>query len=214
MKYNPDNAVLEFISTLAAFIGLNVLFLVTCLPVFTIGPAFTALYTVTLREARGENGYYYSTYLKAFRKSFSQAAPICIVQIVLAMIFLFNVVFWGEQHTFMGTAILFVLALLLMLLLFSFFYVYPLLARFQNTVRQTVKNSVLIALSNPKATAGLLAILVVTTALCFAVPQAKIFMVLLGFSFLAYCNSLLFVRVFEKYEEPAEQEVLQAPEME
>lgn len=54
MKFNPDSPFFQFMNSLAAFIGLNVIFLITCLPIFTIGPALTALYTVTLKEARKE----------------------------------------------------------------------------------------------------------------------------------------------------------------
>ena len=66
MKFNPDSPFFQFMNSLAAFIGLNVIFLITCLPIFTIGPALTALYTVTLKEARKEGGYIFSTYFKAF----------------------------------------------------------------------------------------------------------------------------------------------------
>ena len=51
MKFNPDSPFFQFMNSLAAFIGLNLIFLITCLPIFTIGPALTALYTVTMKEA-------------------------------------------------------------------------------------------------------------------------------------------------------------------
>ena len=75
MRFRYDSPVFEFLNTLASFIGLNVLFLITCLPVFTIGPALTALYTVTMQEARKEYGYIFSTYLKTFKSSFRSFLP-------------------------------------------------------------------------------------------------------------------------------------------
>ena len=204
MKFNPDSPCFEFMNTLAAFIGLNVLFLITCLPIVTIGPALSALYTVTLKEARKEQGYIFSTYLKAFKKNFPQSAAAFLIQLVLAFIFVFNAVFWGEQNTVSGNICMFLMTLLLVVLAFSFLYTFPLLARFQNSLKQTLKNSVAIAVTHPKTTLGLLAIQAVFIIACIAVPQAKIFMVLLGFAFDAYCNSLLLTRLFSLYEDDQE----------
>lgn len=117
MKFNPEGPFFEFMNTLAAFIGLNVIFLITCLPVFTIGPSLTALYTVTLKESRKEGGYIFSTYFKAFKKNFPQSAAAFLIQLALGFIFLFNIVFWGKQNTVLGNAVLLVITLLVILLL-------------------------------------------------------------------------------------------------
>lgn len=204
MKFNPDSPFFEFMNTLAVFIGLNVLFLITCLPVITIGPALSALYTVTLKEARKEQGYIFSTYLKAFKRNFPQSVAAFLIQLVLAFVFVFNAIFWGEQNTVPGNICMFLMTLLLVVLAFSFLYTFPLLARFQNSLKQTLKNSVAIAVTNPKITLGLLAIQAVFIIACIAVPQAKIFMALLGFAFDAYCNSLLLTRLFSLYEDDQE----------
>lgn len=100
MKFNPDSPFFEFMNTLAAFIGLNVLFLITCLPVITIGPALSALYTVTLKEARKEQGYIFSTYLKAFKRNFPQSVAAFLIQLVLAFVFVFNAIFWANRILF------------------------------------------------------------------------------------------------------------------
>ena len=64
------NPVLDFINTLCNFIVLNLIFLITCIPVFTIGAALSSLYCVTMKEARGEYGYLVRTYLQEFKKNF------------------------------------------------------------------------------------------------------------------------------------------------
>lgn len=124
-----------------------------------------------------------------------------LIQLVLAFVFVFNAIFWGEQNTVPGNICMFLMTLLLVVLAFSFLYTFPLLARFQNSLKQTLKNSVGIAVTNPKITLGLLAIQAVFIIACIAVPQAKIFMALLGFAFDAYCNSLLLTRLFSLYED-------------
>ena len=146
----------------------------------------------------------FSTYLKAFKKNFPQSVAAFLIQLVLAFVFVFNAIFWGEQNTVPGNICMFLITLLLVVLAFSFLYTFPLLARFQNSLKQTLKNSVAIAVTNPKITLGLLAIQAVFIIACIAVPQAKIFMALLGFAFDAYCNSLLLTRLFSLYEDDQE----------
>ncbi|MFV0529336.1 MAG: DUF624 domain-containing protein [Lachnospiraceae bacterium] len=52
MKTKFLNPVFDFINTLCNFIVLNLVFLITCLPVITIGTALSSLYHVTIKEAR------------------------------------------------------------------------------------------------------------------------------------------------------------------
>ena len=53
MKFNIDSPVFQFLGTLADFTLLNLVFLVSCIPVVTIGPAVCALFSVVLGEVRG-----------------------------------------------------------------------------------------------------------------------------------------------------------------
>lgn len=204
MKFDPEGPFFEFMNTLAAFIGLNILFLITCLPIITIGPSLTALYTVTLQEARKEDGYIFSTYFKAFKQNFPQSAVAFLIQLTVGSVFLFNIVFWGNQNTVSGNAILLVLTLFTTLLAFSFLYTFPLMARFRNSLKQTFKNSVFIAICNPRTTFSLLGIQVLCILACLIIPQAKVFMILVGFSFLAYCNSHVLTKLFSTLEPASE----------
>ncbi len=81
----------------------------------------TALYTVTLKEARKEGGYIFSTYFKAFKENFRQSAAAFLIQLVLALVFLFNAHFWGEQNTVLGNALMFVMTALLVVLALTFY---------------------------------------------------------------------------------------------
>ena len=51
MKINLDSPVIVFLTTVADFMMLNILFILCCAPVITIGPAVSALYTITMRES-------------------------------------------------------------------------------------------------------------------------------------------------------------------
>ena len=55
--FNFEGPVFTFLSRLADLFWLNLLFIVCCIPVITIGAATTALYYVTLKMAKDEEGY-------------------------------------------------------------------------------------------------------------------------------------------------------------
>lgn len=200
MKLNINSPLFEFLTTLADFILLNVLFIITCIPIITIGASLSALYCVTMQEARKEHGYIAKKYLKSFKQNFRQSTVIWCGISILGSIFLFNLIFWYNLKSIIGTIVLLIMIVGTALLLLCFLYIYPLIARFQNSTKQTVINSVLIALQNPKFTVLLLLLHGLYVFLCIAIPWSSIFMILLGFSFFAYCNSFLFIRAFKQYE--------------
>lgn len=201
MRFRYDSPFFEFMNTLAAFIGLNVVFLITCLPVVTIGPALTALYTVTMQEARKEHGYIFSTYFKAFKSSFKPSFLGGLFYLFIGAVLLFNLAFWSAMGTVLGNIILLLITFAVVVAVISFLYTFPLLARFDGSLKQMLKSAFPIAMTHRKYTLALLGVQAVAVAFCLLVPLAKIFMVLLGFSFLAYCNSFLFIKVFRDYEE-------------
>lgn len=194
------NPVLDFINTLCNFIVLNLVFLITCLPVFTIGCALSSLYYVTLREARGEYGYLIRPYLKKFRENLKAGTAAFAILFVIGAVLLFNLAFWFSVGSIASSVLagLFFIALLLWLLVFT--YTFPLIARFENTTRQTLKNAFCLMMTNVKPTLALLCIYIAVVTLCMFTKPMKLLMVLVGFAFVAYCQSFIFKKVFAPYE--------------
>lgn len=50
MKFNIDSPVFTFMGTFADYVLLNCIFLISCIPIITIGPAVTALVSVTMKD--------------------------------------------------------------------------------------------------------------------------------------------------------------------
>ena len=100
MKINLDSPVIVFLTTVADFMILNILFILCCAPVITIGPAVSALYTITMREARHEGGYIFKPFFKAFKNNFKQAFLLSILYLIIGAIFVFGVKFWIEKPEF------------------------------------------------------------------------------------------------------------------
>ena len=200
MKFNTEGPVFQFLGTLVDFVILNVLFLITCIPVVTIGPAVSALYTVTLREARNEQGYIIRSYFTAFKENFRHSFLLSVLYTIIGAILLYNLAFWAQMKTAVGSIFLIIIAACTLLYAISLLYVFALSARFENTIKQTAKNSLLIALANPVQTLMILLITIIGFALSYVSPMFRVFLVIFGFAFLAYCASFPLTKVFSRYE--------------
>lgn len=200
MKLNINSPVFQFLNTFTEFVLLNAVFLITCIPLITIGASITALYTVTLREARGEEGYLVHSYWKAFLENFSKSTLLFLVYFASGCVLLFNLVFWLQMQTPAGNLLLTGICLLSLLWLVSLLYVFPLQARFENSLSQTLRNALLLALSNRLCTVVILLLFLAAAALFCLTSVFRLFLLVFGFAFLAYCNSFFFLKVFRKYE--------------
>lgn len=134
MKINLDSPVIVFLTTVADFVILNILFILCCAPVITIGPAVSALYTITMREARHEGGYIFKPFFKAFKNNFKQAFLLSILYLIIGAIFVFGVKFWIEKPEFstVNQVILVITGVFAVIFIFSLFYVFALIARFDD----------------------------------------------------------------------------------
>ena len=132
--FNMDNKFFTFMSRVADLIILNLLFIVCCIPIVTIGPAITAMYYVTLKMARNEESYIARAFFKSFKENFRQGIIIWIM--ALAMFILEYMDFYIMKQVEGGfyTVIKYGLAVIAMLLVMIFLYVFPVLAKFVNTI--------------------------------------------------------------------------------
>lgn len=198
------NPVLDFINTLCNFIVLNLVFLITCLPVITIGAALSSLYYVTLKEARGEYGYLVRTYIKEFKNNFKSGTKAFLILFLIGAALLFNLGFWAGMGTIPTAVINGLVIVALIAWVLTFTYTFALIARFENTTRQTLKNAFCLMMSNPKYTFSFAAIYVALICFCLFLQPMKLLMVLFVFAFTAYCQSFFFKKIFEPYEKETE----------
>lgn len=200
LKFHLENPLIDYINTLVSFVALNFIFLLCCIPVITIAPALTAMYTVTLHEVKGENGYIIRTYCRQFGRNFGQPFVTGICLSVLLLIVGFAAVFWNEMGTAASSAAAVILLAAAVVIYSAMMYAFPLMARYQNSWKQTVKNALYMAAGHPACTVILLAMDVVFFAFLCLSDMGKLFMGIVGFSFMAMCKSVIFAKVFDQYE--------------
>ena len=201
---NPDSRIMSFLAKLGDMFILNVLYLVCCIPVMTIGAATTALYYNTLKMAENSESYVWREFLRTFKENFKQATIIWMIILVIGAVLVGDFLVMGgigSQALASVTAI--VVIVVGVFLILTAVYVFPVLARFDNSVLNIMKYALLMAIRHLPSTVVILAIHSVPLLLAFASLEAFIRgllpVLLFTVSILAYFESKLFSRIFSNY---------------
>jgi uncharacterized membrane protein YesL len=195
MEINPDSRTVEGISSLVMLIVLNVIYLVCCVPIVTIGAATAALLAVMHRFAEEERGHLVRGYFSALRRDWLTASLVWLVLAVPAALLAFSAVFWislGGLSVIVGiiAAVAFVYCVAAMV------FALAQVSRFENTVLQTVKNSLMFPMAHPLVTGGILVVLAVAPALIIVFHPAAFLYGTVGAAFSAYVIVRLTGRAF------------------
>lgn len=146
--FNPDSPIMQFITKITSSVYLNILWFICCLPVFTAGASTTALFYVTLKMAKNEEGNLTRAFFYSFKENFKQSTKIWLILLTLGIAMAFDgYVFYHMRFDnilwTIGTAI-FLVALAAYAIVLM--YIFPLLARFNNTTKAMFKNSIVIGM--------------------------------------------------------------------
>ena len=144
--FNMDNKFFTVMGRVADLIMLNVVFLICCLPIVTIGASLTALHYVTLKMARNEESYIIRSFFKSFKQNFKQATVINLIMLAVAAILYMDLRIVGNIGGTMSQVLYIVFIAFGILYLMVFLYIYPVLAKFYNSVKNTFRNAFLMAI--------------------------------------------------------------------
>lgn len=204
--FDIDSPLMSGLNKFADLVWLNVLTILCCLPIVTAGASITAMHYMCLKLARNEEGYITKGFFKSFKMNLKQSTIIWIVNLLL-LIFIFGdlwiLYFSGvEFHILVHIAVIFVGVVVL--LIGSF--VYPVLAKFDNTTMKIVKNSLVISMVQlPKS----VIYLVLTIGALIATIFIPMFLPIYFFFGVAY-PAYLFAKLYDKFFEKLENQVLSA----
>ena len=91
MKFNTNAPFWQFMNTLARFTALNLVYLVTLIPIITIGPARAALYSTMFAYDEHDDVNLVREYLKRFKREFKQGLAAWVLVAILAAAILFGI---------------------------------------------------------------------------------------------------------------------------
>lgn len=201
---NLDSPLLKFLSRAVDLVVLNFLFLLCCIPIITIGASITALYAVLMKVVRDEDKHIVKSFLSSFIKNFFQSTIVWIIMLAAGSLFLVNFLLLGNLSGVPKVFFLSTLILFGFVYFCSLFFSFPYIARYEDTIKKSILNSLLIGLSNIHYL--LLMSMFTVVPIIFVLSSSIGFLSGLyfgtfgGFALIAFVNSFIIKRAFSKYE--------------
>jgi len=207
-----DNPLMRFLSRFADMMFVNILFILFCIPVITIGAATSALYTVTMKMARNEEGYIFRTFWNAFKGNFKAATIVWLIQALLGALITFNLATTIANNNIPVVRPILIVVFILIAIVFVFtsVYVYPMIARYHNGVKEYISNAFRLSIGRLPYTL-LLVVLQVGVLIVTFLDTTTVFIGLIiwffvGFALIAFLASKLLLKAFTVVE-PTRDEV-------
>jgi uncharacterized membrane protein YesL len=209
-----DGPVFRFLETIANLLLLNLLFVICCIPVVTIGPALTATYYVALKIVRQEETGIFRDFFHSFRQNFKQGLLLGVGVILLAGLLLTDLqvlTYLPAIPAGVSKVLLVVTGLLLLILAMIAVYLFAVLAQFENTTKELIKWSAILVVRHLPVTVICLVVAALPILCMLFIPALFLqvvmpVMLLLGFAGIACIHAYFYVRVFAYYMPKEEEE--------
>ena len=199
--FNLDSPFMQALNKMADLMWLNVLTLICCIPIVTVGASLTAMHYMALKIARNEECYITKDYFKSFKLNFKQATIIWLLMFFFILVLVGDYFILKNSQMQFGNVISIMLTVVVVVLLFTSTFVFPVLAKFDNTVLRTIKNSFFIGILQFPKTILMMILSLVPAVLFIFAPRIIPIVVLFCFSAPAWVSAKLYNKFFQKLED-------------
>ncbi len=202
--FNYDNMFIRMLSRMADCMLLSLFFCLFSLPVITIGPALAALNYTAMKGIELDGGYVWKYFTKSFKSNFKQGILMWLIFALAFFVFGVDIWYWWSlwKQSALSAAKPFIAiaVILLTLAVMMFVYSFAMLAKFENTTKGILKNSLLIAVRYFPQTLLILLMLAVAVWFLYYTPViAVIVFPLMGFGLLGYAIAYFMLKAFAPY---------------
>ena len=211
--FDLDSPLMNVLNKMADLMWLNILTLICCIPIITAGAAFTSMQYVALKIVRNAESYITRSFFKSFKTNFRQATLIWLLILLIAA------VLGGDYYIITKSGIQFssVLVVLIMaaavLVICTTLYVFPVLAKFDNTIMGTIRNAFIMSILQLPKTVVMFVMAFFPLIIYLVSLRLIPIIFLFGFSLPAYASAMLYNKFFQKLEDQLVSEQEPAPEV-
>ena len=206
MQYNQDSKFWHFATLVADFILLNLLFIVLCIPIITIGPALAALIHTTLKLSEDENRTLVKPFWNEFKRDITKKMLLWIVYLILIAALVYMAQFYwnfannnADLFRIIGFMLFMLSALILVVTIIASIIGLAMTTQYFSPIKRLVKNSYLLIIVMPLQSLIMAAVIITATlfAIYQTVPVLSFFFVI-GFAAVAYSFAPLIREIFTK----------------
>lgn len=202
--FDTDNFLMRICEKVMDIVTVNLLFVLTCLPIVTIGIAKISLYQTLFEIKNSRRVPVIRHYLEAFRSNGKLGLQLGLLELVVAGISVFDLLLFWNQTALTFQAIKAICLGVLIFLTVVMLAAYPLAGKYQLTLKECLQKAVLVASFN----FSWFVLMMVLILLIIMVLYLSAFTLLLGgssfslfgFGLLAFLQVGLMERIFGKYQ--------------
>ena len=194
------NLLIHFLGRVRDLVVLNILVLVTSIPVITAGASLTAMYYVMQKMIRGEEGYVVRQFFQSFKENLKQATVMWLPFLAVGALVLLDLRLLNVGGTAIPAVFGYLIIAAALIIFYISLYAFPLLARFRNTVRGTLRNAARLWLYAFPRTVLMAVLTFFPFVMVFLEFKFLIFLLLCGISLPGYLCTMIRLPVFQKLE--------------
>ena len=203
--FDTDNFLMRFCEKVLDIVTVNLLFVVSCLPIVTIGVAKISLYQTIFEVKSSRRVPVFKTYMRAFKQNLKLGLQLGLLELGIFLISVVDLsLFWGQT----GLGFQLIKAICLGILIFLTLVMlasYPIAARYDLTWKEALQKGLLLVSFNFVWFFLMLAIILLIIMLLylsgFTLVLGGSAFLLFGFGLLAFCQAGLMEKLFAKYQE-------------
>lgn len=198
--FHTDGVVYRLMTRLYQILLLNLLLVISCLPIITIGAGVTAAYGTAFRMQQHNEGSILKTFICKLKEEWKKSTMVwgSLMGLILLSWMGYPVIralLFSSQISFYAGMLLLTISSLVLL------YIFPLLARFENRLSLAVLNALLLSIRHiPYSIIIFLVCVGGGLVFPFYLPQLFILWLFLGGGAVIYGSSLIFSKVFKTYD--------------
>ena len=144
--FQSDNLLSRVLTKVFDLCLLNILFLITSLPIFTIGVSLSALYTVTLAMSKNEESPVFKMYFRMWKQNFKKGMIAGLILLGIVALLIFDMWIWWNSRISYRMFFMIATLVLLSLVIMVSNWVFPLIAKFENSVKNMFKNAMIFSM--------------------------------------------------------------------
>lgn len=204
--FEPDTPIMRLLADFADLVVLNLLWILSSIPVLTIGASTAALYRCLLNMVRGEKHWNTRAFFTAFRENFPKATVIWLILLAVLLLLGADFYLFYREVLSLPRLLSWVPGSGIVIWVLLKTYAFPLTAQFENTIGMTILNGLKLSFSYPLRTLlmgfmeTLPVLLLLLSPATFA--SSAIVWVLFGFSLCCYVNTRILVKIFSPLMAP------------
>ncbi|WP_408069813.1 YesL family protein [Butyrivibrio sp. JL13D10] len=203
--FDMDSPLMRALNRVADLMILNLVVLVFVLIPFTGGAALTGMHYVLLKMVRDEETYVVKGFWKSFKLNFKQSTILWIIMMILAGIIGVDFLWVRANATVLPSIYTYIMLGITLILYMISLYIFPLQSRFDNPIKNTLKNACMFSILGLPRTVGMAVVSMIPLVLLYFFDIRIVpILIMFGFTGPAYLMALMYNGLFKKFEPKVE----------